>query len=85
MQVVCHECVLIPVTILQIDSIHKNIPDCFCLLGSQAAGAMENAGLYARLHSAFLHTAETLAEAVNRRDPYTGGYILTVSGIMLCN
>lgn len=48
--------------------------EIFCSIGSQAAVAMENAGLYARLHSAFLHTAEALAEAINSRDPYTGGH-----------
>ena len=48
--------------------------EIFCSLGSQAAVAMENAGLYTKLKETFLHTAEALAEAVNSRDPYTGGH-----------
>jgi len=48
--------------------------EMFCALGSQAAVAIENAGLYQRLKDEFLHTAEALAEAVNSRDPYTGGH-----------
>lgn len=48
--------------------------EIFCALGSQAAVAMENANIYRRLKDAFLHTAEALAEAVNSRDPYTGGH-----------
>ena len=48
--------------------------ETFCSLGSQAAIAMENANLYQKLHKTFLHTAEALAEAINSRDPYTGGH-----------
>jgi len=48
--------------------------EIFCALGSQSAVAMENANLYRKLRNAFLHTAEALAEAVNSRDPYTGGH-----------
>lgn len=48
--------------------------EIFCALGSQAAVAIENANLYQKLHNAFLRTAEALAEAVNSRDPYTGGH-----------
>ncbi len=56
---------------------HKFSPvelEIFCSLGSQAAIAMENANLYQKLHKTFLHTAEALAEAINSRDPYTGGH-----------
>lgn len=48
--------------------------EVFCSLGSQAAVAMENANLYKRLQDSFLHTAQALAEAINSRDPYTGGH-----------
>jgi HD-GYP domain-containing protein (c-di-GMP phosphodiesterase class II) len=48
--------------------------EIFCSLGSQAAVAMENANLYKRLKDSFFHTAEALAEAINSRDPYTGGH-----------
>jgi len=53
--------------------------EIFCSLGSQAAIALENAHLYKKLHDAFLHTAEALAEAINSRDPYTGGHTSRVS------
>ncbi len=53
--------------------------EMFCALGSQSAVAMENANLYRKAKDAFLHTAEALAEAVNSRDPYTGGHIRRVS------
>ncbi|GMR04929.1 MAG: HD domain-containing protein [Thermodesulfobacteriota bacterium] len=48
--------------------------EIFCAIGSQSAVAMENANLYRKLKDTFLHTAEALAEAVNSRDPYTGGH-----------
>lgn len=48
--------------------------EIFCSLGSQAAVAIENARLYQDLHETFLHATEALAEAVNSRDPYTGGH-----------
>ncbi len=53
--------------------------EIFCSLGSQAAIAMENANLYQKLHETFLHTVEALAEAINSRDPYTGGHTKRVS------
>ncbi len=53
--------------------------EIFCSLGSQAAIAMENANLYHKLHETFLHTVEALAEAINSRDPYTGGHTKRVS------
>ena len=39
-----------------------------------AAAVIENAALYDSLKQAFLTTADTLAEAVDKRDPYTGGH-----------
>ncbi len=57
--------------------------EIFCSLGSQAAVAMENANLYRKLKEAFLQTAEALAEAVNSRDPYTGGHVKRVVGYSL--
>jgi len=52
--------------------------EIFCSLGSQVAIAMENANLYKKLKAAFLHTSEALAEAINSRDPYTGGHVRRV-------
>jgi len=57
--------------------------EIFCALGSQSAVAMENANLYKKLKDTFLHTSEALAEAVNSRDPYTGGHTRRVSGYSL--
>lgn len=48
--------------------------EIFCALGSQASVAIENASLYRRLKDTFIHTASALAEAINSRDPYTGGH-----------
>ena len=44
---------------------------------------MENANLYQKLHKTFLHTAEALAEAINSRDPYTGGHTRRVQNYAL--
>jgi HD-GYP domain-containing protein (c-di-GMP phosphodiesterase class II) len=48
--------------------------EMFCSLGSQAAVAIENANLYTRLKNTLFQTSEALAEAINSRDPYTGGH-----------
>lgn len=40
----------------------------------QAAAAIENAKLYDSLKEAFLTTVYTLVEAIEKRDPYTGGH-----------
>lgn len=73
--------------LLGIDDSTKDISkitlEIFCSLAAQAAAAMENANLYARLHSTFLHTAEALAEAINSRDPYTGGHTKRVRSYAL--
>jgi HD-GYP domain-containing protein (c-di-GMP phosphodiesterase class II) len=47
-------------------------------LSHQVAIALENAHLYAELRETFLNTAEALASAVEKRDPYTGGHIKRV-------
>ncbi len=73
--------------LLGVSDSHKKFSDTeleiFCALGSQAAVAMENASLYKRLKDAFLHTSEALAEAVNSRDPYTGGHVRRVENYSL--
>jgi len=48
--------------------------EIFCALGSQAAVAIDNAMLHRRVKDTFHHTAAALAEAINSRDPYTGGH-----------
>lgn len=49
--------------------------EMFCLLASQAGVALENAGLYQQLRTAYAETTGALAKAINSRDPYTGGHI----------
>ncbi len=41
--------------------------------------ALENANLYTKLKETFLETALALAEAVEKRDPYTGGHVKRVT------
>jgi len=43
-------------------------------LANQVAVAIENTRLYDRLRTTFLDTSEALAEAIEKRDPYTGGH-----------
>jgi putative nucleotidyltransferase with HDIG domain len=57
--------------------------EIFCALAGQAAVAIENANLYQRLKDSFHHTAAALAEAVNSRDPYTGGHVQRVQNYAL--
>ncbi len=44
------------------------------LLSAPIAAAMANARLYAKQRALFAQTISSLAEAVERRDPYTGGH-----------
>ena len=57
--------------------------EIFCALASQAAVAIENTNLHQRLKETFHHTAAALAEAVNSRDPYTGGHVKRVQDYAL--
>lgn len=43
-------------------------------LADQVAIAIDNAKLYEELKRTFLDTSESLAEAIEQRDPYTGGH-----------
>ncbi len=47
-------------------------------LALQGAIAIENARLYEELSETFLATVQTLAEAVEKRDPYTAGHTIRV-------
>ena len=55
----------------------EDLENCWTL-SNQVAIALENAHLYAELRETFLNTAEALAAAVEKRDPYTGGHIKRV-------
>lgn len=48
--------------------------ELFQLLANQVAIAIDNARLYEGIQDAFLQTAEALADAIDKRDPYTGGH-----------
>jgi len=45
------------------------------LFAGPLAHALENARLFARLERTFVESVTALAEAVERRDPYTGGHL----------
>jgi HD-GYP domain-containing protein (c-di-GMP phosphodiesterase class II) len=48
--------------------------ELFEMLANQVAIAIENARLMEDLRHTFYETAEALAEAIEKRDPYTGGH-----------
>lgn len=48
--------------------------ELFEMLANQVAIAIENARLMEDLRQTFYETAEALAEAIEKRDPYTGGH-----------
>ncbi|MDY6856911.1 MAG: HD domain-containing protein [Thermodesulfobacteriota bacterium] len=48
--------------------------ELFKMLANQVAIAIDNAKLYRELQETFLQTAEALADAIEKRDPYTGGH-----------
>jgi len=51
----------------------------FTSLADQVAIALDNARLYQELEEMFFQTAESLAEAIEKRDPYTGGHTKRVT------
>jgi HD-GYP domain-containing protein (c-di-GMP phosphodiesterase class II) len=48
-------------------------------LADQVAIALDNARLYGELEDTFFQTAESLGEAIEKRDPYTGGHTRRVT------
>jgi HD-GYP domain-containing protein (c-di-GMP phosphodiesterase class II) len=46
----------------------------FQLLANQVAIAIDNARLYEEIHETFVGASTALAEAIEKRDPYTGGH-----------
>ncbi|MFQ5961776.1 MAG: HD domain-containing phosphohydrolase [Candidatus Methylomirabilales bacterium] len=52
-------------------------------LARQVGIAIENARLYEQVKQTFFSTAATLAEAIEKRDPYTGGHVRRVVEISL--
>jgi len=51
----------------------------FASLADQVAIALDNARLYQELEEMFFQTAESLADAIEKRDPYTGGHTRRVT------
>jgi putative nucleotidyltransferase with HDIG domain len=51
----------------------------FVSLSDQVAIALDNARLYQDLEEMFFQTAESLADAIEKRDPYTGGHTQRVT------
>lgn len=54
--------------------------ELFQLFSNQAAVALDNARLYEETKEAFYATSSALAEAIEKRDPYTGGHTRRVLG-----
>ena len=52
-------------------------------LADQVAIALDNARLYQELEEMFFQTAESLATAIEKRDPYTGGHTKRVTSYSL--
>ena len=50
-------------------------------LADQVAIALDNSRLYQELEEMFFQTAESLADAIEKRDPYTGGHTRRVDFI----
>jgi putative nucleotidyltransferase with HDIG domain len=48
-------------------------------LADQVAIALDNSRLYGELEEMFFQTAESLADAIEKRDPYTGGHTQRVT------
>jgi putative nucleotidyltransferase with HDIG domain len=55
----------------------------FTSLADQVAIALDNARLYQQLEEMFFQTAESLADAIEKRDPYTGGHTQRVTSYSL--
>ena len=55
----------------------------FSSLGDWVAIALDNARVYQELEEVFFQTSESLADAIEKRDPYTGGHTQRVTSYSL--
>ncbi len=58
---------------------NKNDLSLFISLADQVAIALDNSRLYQELEEMFFQTADSLADAIEKRDPYTGGHTQRVT------
>ncbi|MBI5682256.1 MAG: HD domain-containing protein [Deltaproteobacteria bacterium] len=56
------------------DSFTQDDLDILEMFSNQVAIALDNARLYSEIKETFIATIEALAEAIEKRDPYTGGH-----------
>jgi HD-GYP domain-containing protein (c-di-GMP phosphodiesterase class II) len=61
------------------EDFDKEDMSLFTSLADQVAIALDNARLYQELEEMFFQTAESLADAIEKRDPYTGGHTRRVT------
>lgn len=61
------------------ENFDKEDLSLFTSLANQVATALDNARLYQELEEMFFQTAESLADAIEKRDPYTGGHTQRVT------
>lgn len=65
------------------ENFDQNDLSLFVSLADQVAIALDNARLYEELEEMFFQTAESLADAIEKRDPYTGGHTQRVTSYSL--
>ncbi len=58
---------------------NKDDLSVFVSLADQVAIALDNSRLYQELEEMFFQTADSLADAIEKRDPYTGGHTQRVT------
>ncbi|MGB9628363.1 MAG: HD domain-containing phosphohydrolase [Thermodesulfobacteriota bacterium] len=65
------------------EEFNKEDLSLFTSLSDQVAIALDNSRLYQELEEMFFQTAESLADAIEKRDPYTGGHTQRVTSYSL--